>query len=374
MVTDTHLEALDAATEEILQRDELIALLGSKTHINHYIGFEISGKVHLGTGIMTMRIIKTLQEMGVQTTCFLADWHSYINKKLGGDITVIRELALSYFKEALIASALCVGADPAKINFVLADDVYDDNFWLTTLDVASHITLARGKRSIDIAGREAGDDIPVSILFYPPMQIADIFNMGIHIAHAGTDQRKAHVVARQVALKLTHKKLFDDKGQPMKPVAIHHHLLQGLSQPPIWPIPDDQKREMLVSMKMSKSKPDSAVFIHDSEEDIKRKIQRAFCPPNEANYNPIIDWVEHVIFPLKGSFELKRDEKFGGDLTFSTISELKDAYSNGSVHPGDLKTNVSNYLIDILLPARQHFEQKDRKEALQKIDALRITR
>lgn len=374
MDTDTKLKTLQATSEEIVQPDELATLLNSSMQLNHYIGFEISGKVHLGTGIMTMRVIKALQEMGVQTTCFLADWHSYINKKLGGDIETIREIAHSYFKEAMIASALCVGADPSKINFVLADDVYDANFWLTTLDVASHITLSRGKRSIDIAGREAGDDIPVSILFYPPMQIADIFNMGIHIAHAGTDQRKAHVVARQVALKLSHKKLIGPDGEAMKPIAIHHHLLQGLAQPPMWPIPEENKREMLVSMKMSKSKPDSAVFIHDSEDEIKRKIQRAFCPPEEVNYNPIIDWVEHVIFPLKGSFELKRPEKFGGTMTYASIEDLKTAYANGSVHPGDLKTNVSDYLIDILLPARQHFEQKERLEALQKVESLRITR
>lgn len=374
MATDSKLTALQAVSEEILTEEELLAFLNSKSPIKHYIGFEISGMVHIGTGIMTMRVIKALQDLGVETTCFLADWHSYINKKLGGDIDVIRELALSYFKEALVASALCVGADPNKIAFVLADDVYDENFWLTTLDVASHITLARGKRSIDIAGRESGDDIPVSILFYPPMQVADIFNMGIHIAHAGTDQRKAHVVARQVALKLRHKRLLGDNGEAVKPVAIHHHLLQGLAQPPVWPIPEDQKREMLVSMKMSKSKPDTAVFIHDSEENIRRKIQKAFCPPNMAEHNPIIDWIEHIIFPLRGSFELKRDEKFGGNVTFATLEELKSAYNNGDVHPGDLKTNVSDYLIDILLPARQHFEQKERKGALQKIESLRITR
>lgn len=321
-----------------------------------------------------MRVIKELQEMGVHTSVLLADWHSYINKKLNGDMETIREVAVDYFKEAMIASALCVGADPAKIEFILANDVYDSDFWMTTFDVSSNMTLSRAKRSVDIAGREAGDDMPVAILFYPPMQVADIFNMNIHLAHGGTDQRKAQVVARDVAGSLSHKVVTGPDGKPMKPIALHHHLLQGLVQPPVWPIPEDQKREVLVEMKMSKSKPDTAVFIHDEPEEITRKIKQAFCPPNEVNFNPILDWVEHIVFPLRGNLELKRKEEFGGDVTFNNIDDLKTAYAAGDVHPTDLKNATAGYLIDILLPARQHFEQSDRKAALEKVESLRITR
>lgn len=368
------LDRIKATTEEILVEEELSSLLENADQLRHYIGFEISGKVHLGTGLMAMRVIKELQEAGVHTTCFLADWHSYINKKLGGDMDTIREIAISYFKEALIASAKCVGADPDKIEFVLANDIYDNEYWMTVLDVSSNITLSRGKRSIDIAGREAGDDVAMSIFFYPPMQVADIFHQGNHIVHAGTDQRKAHVLARQVATKLRHKQLTNPKGEVMKPVALHHHLVQGLGQPPEWPVPEDRLREVLISMKMSKSQPDSAVFIHDSEDDIRRKIKKAFCPPEIANFNPIIDWVEHLIMPLVDSFVLKRPEKFGGDMTFENIEDLKKAYESGEVHPGDLKENVANYLIDILEPARKHFEDPSRAAALAKVDTLKVTR
>ena len=65
-----------------------------------------------------MLVIKELQKLGVKTNILLADWHSFINQKLGGDPVIIRELAIDYFKEAMIASALCVGADPNKIKFI----------------------------------------------------------------------------------------------------------------------------------------------------------------------------------------------------------------------------------------------------------------
>lgn len=33
---------------------------------------------------------------------------------------------------------------------------------------------------------------------------------------------------------------------------------------------------------MSKSDPDSAIFMEDTREDIARKINKAYCPPREV--------------------------------------------------------------------------------------------
>jgi tyrosyl-tRNA synthetase len=48
--------------------------------------------------------------------------------------------------------------------------------------------------------------------------------------------------------------------------------------------------------KMSKSDPDSAIFMEDSVEDVKRKIKKAFCPPEVVEKNPIMDYTKHIIF------------------------------------------------------------------------------
>jgi len=39
-------------TEEVLTIENLRYLIASGTKLRHYIGFEISGMVHLGTGLM----------------------------------------------------------------------------------------------------------------------------------------------------------------------------------------------------------------------------------------------------------------------------------------------------------------------------------
>jgi len=48
----------------------------------------------------------------------LADWHSWINDKLGGDLEKIKKIAVGYFKEGMKASLKCMGGDPEKLKFI----------------------------------------------------------------------------------------------------------------------------------------------------------------------------------------------------------------------------------------------------------------
>lgn len=185
------------------------------------------------------------------------------------------------------------------------------------------------------------------------MQSADIFALGVNIAHSGTDQRNVHVVAREAASAL---------GQE-KPVAIHHHLLQGLSQ-----------SLDIEAAKMSKSKPDSAIFIHDNPEEIKRKINDAYCPEGIVEFNPILDWVKHLILYGSASqgdaLQIKRDEKFGEDISYNSYEDLEKDYESKKLHPQDLKNAVAEWLIAKLEPARKFFEDPKRKKALEEIERL----
>ena len=88
----------------------------------------------------------------------------------------------------------------------------------------------------------------------------DIFIQRINLPHAGIDQRKAQVIARDVAMKLSFSPLFNEKGKQIKPMAIHHHLILGLGRPPIWPISKNKLQDLWSDLKMSKSKPDTCIF------------------------------------------------------------------------------------------------------------------
>lgn len=361
-------------TEEVITQSDLKKLLDSGEELNHYIGFEISGKIHLGTGVGCMQKLVDLQKMGVKCSVFLADYHAWINNKLGGNWDNIQK-AVSYYKEGFIACIKALGGDASKVKFVKGSDLYhnNDDYWKTVIDVSKSMTIARAMRSITILGRKSKDLTSFAQLVYPPMQVADIFIQGINLAHAGMDQRKAHVVAREVAPKLTIKPLRNKNGELIKPVALHHHLWLGLAKPDAWPIPNGvNKQDLWASMKMSKSKPKSAIFITDSPEEIKSKIKDAFCPEKEVEFNPIIDWCRNIVFFNNNSLKISRPEKFGGDIEFKDYESLCKVYSEGKLHPMDLKNGVAEFLVKFLEPVREHFS--DKKNLLKMMDELTITR
>ena len=362
-------------TAEVLTPRDLNRLIESGQGIKHYIGFEISGKIHLGTGLMCMGKVKDFLDAGVECTIFLADWHTWINDKLGGDREVIRRVAGGYFKEGMKASLQCVGGNPAHANlhFLLGSDLYhhNDDYWATLIDVSKNTTLARMQRSITILGRQEGDAVDFAKLIYPPMQVADIFIQGIHLAHAGMDQRKAHVIARDAANKIKLQPLLDPHGHKIKPVAIHHPLAMGLGKPPFWPPPPDNRQEFLAAMKMSKSDPASAIFIHDSPDEIRRKIRKAFCPPNEVEFNPVLDWAKHFIFrDADSQLLIDRSPANGGPVTYGSYEDLAADYQAGTLHPLDLKMGVAERLTDCLEPARRHFAEPGPRAMLDELDAL----
>ena len=62
MNVEKKFELIKRNTEEILGEEELKEMLKKGEKLKHYIGFEISGKIHLGTGLMCMLKVKDFME------------------------------------------------------------------------------------------------------------------------------------------------------------------------------------------------------------------------------------------------------------------------------------------------------------------------
>jgi tyrosyl-tRNA synthetase len=372
--------------EEIVTEEDLRRIFQNYAHPKHYIGFEISGMVHLGTGLCTALKLKDFVEAGIKPTIFLADYHSYINQKLGGDLEKIREVAKGYFKHSFVS----LGLDESKVDYVLASDLYDSEYWKTVLKISKDTTINRMLRCITIMGRKETENTSSAAVVYPAMQAADIFTLDVQIAHAGLDQRKVHMLARE--LSHSYKKEF---------VAVHGHLLPGLQGVKRMNAPGTAKEskqievsetvsltdtmhykhtdskgnvlrdEDVIEAKMSKSIPSSAIFIHDSEEEIQKKINKAYCPPKIIEGNPIVEYAEYLVMRDK-DLKVERTQKYGGDVTFATIADLKVAFTEGKLTPPDLKNAVARELIEILKPSREYFEKN--KHYLEQIKEKDVTR
>lgn len=334
-------------TEEVVTKEELITLLKNKSSPNHYIGLEISGKLHLGSLILTGFKLNDFIKAGFRTNVFLADWHTYINNKLNNDWDLISNVS-KYYEKAF--SFFCPG-----VNILNGTKLYEENkdYWKNFVLFSKQITLSRALRSLTIMGRTEQDSLDFSQLLYPSMQSVDIKAMDLDIVHAGTDQRKIHMLVREVFPKLGWK----------VPVSVHHHILPGLTDPNMSTNSSIERNseDAKIFTKMSKSNPSGSILIHDNAEEISTKVKKAYCPSKITQNNPILEIINYVIFHEFEEFILERPTKYGGNISYYSFDELKVDFENGRIHPMDLKMSTSIYLDKIIAPVRNYLENDYRK-------------
>ncbi len=327
-------------TEEVIEVEELREIFKTNSKPRHYIGLEISGKLHLGSLILTGYKINDFINAHVDCNVFLADWHTYINNKLNSNWEKIIEVS-KYYGEAF--KFFCPG-----VNIILGSSLYDnhDDYWKNFMIFSKHMTLSRTLRALTIMGRTEKEKLDFSQLMYPSMQSADIKALDLDIVHAGMDQRKIHMLVREIFPKLGWK----------VPVSVHQHLLPGLTEPTKFGLGEGDGQDYKISSKMSKTNPLGGVSIHDNESTIQNKISRAYCPIGESENNPILEITKYVIFHKFPEFQIERPSKYGGNMVYDDYKKLEYDYIQKKIHPKDLKVSVSIYLNKVIEPVRNHFK------------------
>ena len=309
-------------TEEVVTREELEALVNSDKQCSAYVGYEPSGKIHIGH-VLTVNKLLDLQHAGFKITVLLADVHAYLNEK--GTMDEVKKIA-DYNKRCFIA----LGLDEKNTNFVLGSAYQlDHEYMLDVLKLARSTTLNRAKRSMDEVSRDA-ENPKVSQMIYPLMQALDIAHLGVDVAVGGIDQRKIHMLAREGLPELGYK----------APVCIHTAILLGLD-----------------GKKMSSSKG-NYISVDDSPEDMKKKMKGAFCVEGEVKDNPVLALFKYHITPRYPEIVVKRPEKYGGDLRYESYEALEADFAAKELHPMDMKTAAAEYMNEILEPVRKLIVEK----------------
>ncbi len=351
MDVETRMELiLREPTEEVVTEEELRELLETKEKPSAYDGFEPSGLAHLGSGLLRAIKLEDMLKAKVRFKLLIADWYAWINNKLGGDMEKIKKAG-----EYLVEVWKACGVDTEKVEIVwFSSFVSDPEYWKKVIQIAKLTTVKRMLRCSPIMGRKEGEMNYTAQLFYPAMQAADPFHLRVDICQLGMDQRHATMLSREVAEKLGYA----------KPVCVHHHLLLGLQA-------KQRMGKEDFEAKMSKSKPMSAIFVHDSEQEIKEKLRKAFCPPS-AEANPVLEILRYIIFRKFDAVEIKTKH---GEESFSCYSDVEKAYVSGEIHPLDLKEAAAEKLCEILKPVREHFEKNKRaRELYETVKGFEITR
>lgn len=337
--------------EEVITLEDLRSLLETSERPLAYDGFEPSGLAHIAIGLLRPIKLQDLLDAGCRFKLLLADWHAMINNKMGGDLEKIRRVG-----EYLLEVWRAAGIDPSRVEVVWASDLAaDPEYWKIVIRVAKSVTIKRMLRALPIMGRLAGELEEAAQIFYPAMQVADIFYMGVEICQLGLDQRRANILARELAPKLGFK----------KPVAVHHHMLMGLQGPSeAKGFEEDSRMNLEIASKMSKSIPETSIFVHDDPETIKRKIAKAYCPPRTAEGNPILEYAKYIIFRRMSALHIERPSRYGGPVDYYSYRDLEKDYVEGRLHPADLKNAVAEALDELIKPIREHFEKDPHAEKL----------
>lgn len=319
-----------------------------------------------------------MTKAGIKFKMWVADWHAMANNKMGGDLDKIQTVG-KYFIEVWKAC----GMDMTKVEFHWASEMAkNSDYWKLVVQVGKSNALKRFVRTAEMMGREESlDNLTGAHIIYSCMQVADIFMLGAKITQLGMDQRKLNMLAREIGPQLGF----------WKPVVVSHHMLMGLGKPPTdignqisavnGPTTDDRPLKTqsamtrAIALKMSKSHPDSAIFMTDTTEDIKRKLNKAWCLEGEVKDNPVLEYCKYIIFESVDSMTIVRPEKFGGNLTVTSYEDLENKFAAKEIHPQDLKVSVASELDKLLQPVREHFEKNEEaKKLLERVISFQVTR
>ncbi|HIQ32850.1 MAG TPA: tyrosine--tRNA ligase [Methanothermococcus okinawensis] len=313
---ESTIERIARNTLEIVTVEELKEVL-EKEDKRAYIGFEPSGRIHLGHYLQIRKMID-LQEAGFEVVVLLADLHAYLNQK--GTMEEIHQLA-EYNRgvfEAMGLSAKYIYGSEFQLERDYVLDVYR---------IALKTTLKRARRSMELIAREE-ENPKVAEVIYPLMQVNDIKHLKVDVAVGGMEQRKIHMLAREILPSLGWK----------APVCIHNPVLTGL----------DGKG------KMSSSK-DNFIAVDDHPDTIRSKIRKAYCPIGVVEGNPVLEMAKYFLeYPLT----IKRPEKFGGDIHIESYEMLERLYLEKKIHPMDLKNTVAEEIVKILEPIRERIKNR----------------
>ena len=349
MDIEDKIKVIKSFAAEIVTEDELRNLFERKKEIIAYDGFEPSGRIHIAQGLLRTITVNKLTSLGIKFKFYIADWFAMLNNKFGGDINKIKTCG-EYFIEVWKAC----GMDLNKVEFIWSSEFIKTHteYWETVLKLSMNASINRVLRCGQIMGREVSTNNPSAQILYPLMQAADIYHLNVDIAQLGMDQRKVNMLARDIFPKLN----------LVPPIAIHHPMLLGLQ----FQETDKRGIERKIALKMSKSKPETAIFMTDSRPEIFEKFKKAYCPEGREEDNPVLEYAKYIVFEKFKHITIRRSKRFGGNLTVKDYKELRDLYSRKKIHPLDLKMAIAEYINILIDPIRRHFKKSKRAKELEK--------
>uniref|UniRef100_A0A8C5SHA7 Tyrosine--tRNA ligase n=1 Tax=Laticauda laticaudata TaxID=8630 RepID=A0A8C5SHA7_LATLA len=317
--------------QEVLGEDKLKDILKER-ELKIYWGTATTGKPHIAYFVPMSKIADFLKA-GCEVTILFADLHAYLdNMKAPWELL---ELRTQYYEAVIKAMLESIGVPLEKLRFVRGTDFQlSKEYTLDVYRLSSVVTQHDAKK----AGAEVVKQVEhplLSGLLYPGLQALDEEYLKVDAQFGGVDQRKIFTFAEKYLPSLGYTKRI--------------HLMNPM-------VPG------LTGSKMSSSEEESKIDLLDRKEDVKKKLKKAFCEPGNVENNGVLSFIKHVLFPLRSEFVILRDERWGGNKTYTSYGDLEKDFAEQVVHPGDLKNSIEVALNKLLDPIREKFNSSQMKK------------
>jgi tyrosyl-tRNA synthetase len=327
MNVEEKFELIKRNTEEIISEEELKELLKTKKKPVIYWGTAPTGKPHIGYVLPALKIADFLKA-GFHVKILLADLHAALDNVPWN----ILEKKYDYYKKIIPLLIESIAGDTKELEIVRGSEMeLKPEYMYDVLKMSSGVSIHDAtKAASDVV--KMTDNPKLSGIIYPLMQAMDEQYLEVDCQLGGTDQRKIMVLARENLPKLGYKQR----------VEIMNPLIPGL-----------------IGKKMSSSDERTKIDLLDDEETIKKKVNSADCVEGNPD-NGVMAFLKYVIMTIKHDkkekFIVKRDKKFGGDVSYKNYKEVEKDFVEKKLHPMDLKIAVAKEIFEILKPI-----QKERK-------------
>ena len=327
MNNEERFQLIKRNTEEIIGENELRELLEKKKKPVIYWGTAPTGKPHIGYLLPALKIADFLKA-GFHVKILLADLHAALDNVPWN----ILEKRYNYYKKIIPLLIKSIAGDDKNLEIIRGSEVeLKPEYMYDVLKMSSNVSVHDAtKAASDVV--KMGDNPKLSGIIYPLMQAVDEQYLEADCQLGGTDQRKIMVLAREQLPKIG----YNSRIEIMNP------LIPGL-----------------VGKKMSSSEERTKIDLLDDEETIRKKVNSADCVEGNPD-NGVMAFLKYVIMTIKHDkkqkFTVKRDKKFGGDVSYSNYEDAEKDFIEKKLHPMDLKNAVALEIIEILKPI-----QKERK-------------
>jgi tyrosyl-tRNA synthetase len=309
--------------QEVIEEKDLKEILKKKKTPSVYWGTMPTGSISFAYFFPMLKIADFLKA-GLKVKILLADLHAALDSVPWG----VLEKRYQYYKEAMITILKTVDVPTTKLEFVKGSDLQlNDKYFHDLLKLSTFSTINDAKKSAAEVVK-FGDSPKLSGVIYPLMQALDEEYLKVDMQFGGMDQRKIMVFAREFLPKIGYKKRIE----------LLNPIIRGLT-----------------GEKMSSSIESTKIDLLDSEEAVKKKINKAECVTGNPD-NGIMGLLKYLIFIIKEDkkqkFIIERPEKYGGNLEYPTYDELEKDFINKKLHPLDLKNAVAKEINLILTMLR----------------------